>query len=120
MAIIVLSVEPVLLNLIENPEDLVAVWTKLQSQFQRQTWVNKLALRRQLHSLNLKDGNSVQDHIKAMNELFNEFAVVGDVTEEEDRVYSLTRLSRLLKRQKRIPRRKLLPKDYSLHRGSGK
>ena len=98
----------------------VVVWTKLQSQFQRKTWVNKLALRRQLHSLNLKDGNSVQDHIKPMNELFNEFAVVGDVTEEEDRVYSLTHLSRLLKRPKRIPRRNLLPKDYSLRRRSGK
>ena len=94
MAIIVLSVEPVLLNLIGDSEDLVAVWTKLQSQFQRQTWVNKLALRRQLRSLNLKDGNSVQDHIKAMNKLFNELAVVGDVIEEEDRVYYLTRLSR--------------------------
>ena len=51
----------------------------LQRQFQRITWANKLSLRRRLHSLHLRDGDSVQGHIKAMTELFNELAVVGDV-----------------------------------------
>ena len=89
LATIVLSVEPSLLYLIGDPEDPVAVWTKLQSQFQRKTWANKLSLRRRLHSLHLKDGDSVQDHIKAMTELFNELAVVGDEIQEEDRVVYL-------------------------------
>ena len=62
---------------------------KLQNQFQTKTWANKLALRHRLHSLQLKDGESVQDHIKAMTELFNELAVVGDAIEEEDRVVYL-------------------------------
>ena len=39
--------------------------------------------------LHLKDGESVQDHIKAMTELFNELAIVGDAIEEEDRVVYL-------------------------------
>ena len=86
LATIVLAVEPSLLYLIGDPEDPVVVWKKLQDQFQKKTWANKLALRRKLHSLQLRDGNSVQDHVKAMIELFNELAIVGDVIEEEDRV----------------------------------
>ena len=89
LATIVLAVEPSLLYLIGDPEDPVVVWKKLQDQFQKKTWANKLALRRKLHSLQLRDGNSVQDHIKAMIELFNELAIVGDVIEEEDRVVYL-------------------------------
>ena len=86
LATIVLAVEPSLLYLIGDPEDPVVVCRKLQDQFQKKTWANKLALRRKLHSLQLRDGNSVQDHVKAMIELFNELAIVGDVIEEEDRV----------------------------------
>ena len=37
----------------------------------------------------MKDGESVQGHIKAMTELFNELAIVGDAIEEEDRVVYL-------------------------------
>ena len=37
----------------------------------------------------MKDGESVQGHIKAMTELFNELAIVGDTIEEEDRVVYL-------------------------------
>ena len=43
---IVLAVEPSLLYLIGDPKDPVAVWQKLQNQFQKKTWANKLALRR--------------------------------------------------------------------------
>ena len=89
LATIVLTVEPSLLYLLGEPEDPSAVWQKLQDQFQKKTWANKLALRRRLHSLQLKDGESVQDHIKCMTELFNELAIVGDTIEEEDRVVYL-------------------------------
>ena len=90
LAIVVLSFDPSLLYLIgADPEDPVEVWGILQRQFQRITWANKLSLRRRLHSLHLRDGDSVQGHIKAMTELFNELAVVGDVITEEDRVVYL-------------------------------
>ena len=89
LATIVLTVEPSLLYLIGDPKDPVIVWKKLQDQFQKKNWANKLALRRRLHSLQLKDGDSVQDHIKAMIELFNELTIVGDVIDEEDRVVYL-------------------------------
>lgn len=66
MATIMLSGDPSMLYLIGNPEDLVAVWKKLADQFQKKTWATKLELRRKLHSLRLKDGDSVQEHVKAI------------------------------------------------------
>ena len=88
-ATIVLVIEPSLLYLMGDPEDPVAIRKKLQDQFQKKTWSNKLALRWRLHSLTLRDGESVQEHIKTMTELFNELAIVGDAIEEEDRVVYL-------------------------------
>ena len=44
LAIIVLSDEPLLLYLLGDPEDPIAVWKKLADQFQKKTWANKLEL----------------------------------------------------------------------------
>ncbi len=84
LATIVLSIEPSLLYLIGEPEDHIVVWKKLLDQFQKKTWANKLALRRKLNSLKLKDGDAVQEHIKVMIETFDALSVVGDTIEEED------------------------------------
>lgn len=89
LATIVLSIEPTLLYLLGDPEDPVAVWKKLTNQFQRKTWANKLVLRRKLHSTRLTDGDSVQEHVKKMVELFNELSVIGAELEEEDKVVYL-------------------------------
>lgn len=89
LAVIVLAVDPSLLYLIGDPEDRTAVWSKLNEQFQRKTWANKLYLRRKLFSMKLKEGGSVSDHIKAMTEVFEELAVIGDAVSEEDRVVHL-------------------------------
>ena len=64
LAVIVLSVDPSLFYLIGDPEDPVAVWKKLEDQFQKKSWATKLELRCKLHSLRLKDGESVQEHTK--------------------------------------------------------
>ena len=89
LATVVLSVDPSLLYLIGDPVDPTAVWTTLAEQFQKKSWVNRLNLRRRLHSLRLKDGESVQRHVKVMLETFNEFAVVGDTVTNEDKVVYL-------------------------------
>ena len=89
LALIVLSVEPSLLYLIGNPKDPVEGWKKLLDTFQRKTWANKLELRRKLYTLRLKDGESIQQHIKAMTEIFDSLAVIGDPVDEEDRVVHL-------------------------------
>ena len=81
---IVLSIEPSLLHLIGDPEDPIVVWKKLADQFQKKTWANKLELRCKLHALRLRDGDSVQEHIKAMTETFDGLSVVGDPVTNKD------------------------------------
>ena len=71
LSTIVLAVETSLLYLLGDPQDPVEVWNKLCDQFQAKTWANKLSLRRKLYSLKLKENESVQDHIKAMVEIFD-------------------------------------------------
>ena len=101
LALIVLSVEPSLLYLLGDPEDPVVVWKKLSDQFQKKTWANKLELRRRLYSLKLREGDSVQEHIRKMIEIFEELAVIGDPVTEEDLV---CRLKKSLYGLKQSPR----------------
>ena len=89
LATIVLAVKTNLLYLIGDPQDPVEVWDKLSNQFQKKTWANKLALRRKLHGLRLRDQEPVQEHIKAMVEVFDELAVIGEAIDEEDRVVQI-------------------------------
>ena len=84
LAIIVLAVDPSLLYLLGDPKDPRAVWQKLEEQFQRKTWSNKLQLRRKLYALKLKEGEPVNAHIKAMSEIFEALAAIGDVVSDED------------------------------------
>ena len=81
---VVLAVDPSLLYLLGNLDDPAAVWKKLEEQSQRKTWLDKLQLRRNLFSLKLKDGESVDQHIKTMTEVFEALAVISDPMTEED------------------------------------
>lgn len=89
LATLVLTIEPSLLYLVGDPQDPAEVWKKLADQFEKRTWANKLSLRRRLHSLRLQDGDSVQEHIKALTEIFDSLSIVGDAVPEEDRVVHL-------------------------------
>ena len=78
-----------LLYLVGDTEDPVVIWKKLADQFEKKTWATRLDLRRKLHSLRLKDGDSVQEHIKIMTELFDALSIAGETVSEEDRVVYL-------------------------------
>ena len=78
LILIVLSIEPSLLYLIGYPEDPDVVWQKLANQFQKNTWANKLELWQKLYSLCLKEGESIQKHVKDMTEVFEALPVIGD------------------------------------------
>ena len=88
IATIVLSVEPMLLHLLgpDPEEDPAAVWKKLADQFQKKMWANKLTLRRKLHNWKLKDGQSVQKHVKALTEIFDELSIIGDLLDKENQL----------------------------------
>ena len=75
--------------MISDPENPTEVWLKLESHFQKKTRANKLQRRRKLFSLRLKEGDSVQEHIKAMTEIFDGLSVTGDPISDEDRVVHL-------------------------------
>lgn len=89
LAIIVLSLDTSILYLIGDPSDPKTVWDLLEKQYQKKSWVNKLELRRKLYSLRLNEGDSANDHIKIMLEIFNKLSAIGDNINEEDRVVHL-------------------------------
>ena len=74
LAVIVLPIEPSLFYLLGNPQDPVQVWEKLQDQFQKKTWANKLSLLRKLYSLKFEEKDNMQDHIKKITEIFDELS----------------------------------------------
>ena len=83
-------IDPKLIYLLgADPTDPVVVWKRLEEQFQRKTWANKLHLRRKLFSLRLKEGGCMSQHIKALTEIFDELSVIGDIVSEEDKVVYL-------------------------------
>ncbi len=89
LAIVVLSIDTSLLYLIGEPSDPATVWKKLSDQFMKKSWGNKLELRRKLHSLRLKEGHAVQEHIREMTELFNALSEMDVPLTEDDRVVYL-------------------------------
>ena len=85
-----LSVDPTLLCLLgPDPENPAGVWRKLAGQFQKKTWTNKLAIRRKLYNLKLKDGQSMQKHVEMLTEVFDELSINGDPLDEENQVVQL-------------------------------
>ena len=64
LAIVVLSIDPTLLYLIGEPTNPKTVWTTLADQFHKTMCANKLQMKRKLHSLSLKEGDPVQEHIR--------------------------------------------------------
>ena len=76
LATVVLSIDPSLLYLLGDPQDPVVVWKKLARQFEKKTWATRLDLCRKLHSLRLKDGESAQEHIRVLTELFDALIVL--------------------------------------------
>ena len=72
-----------ILYIIGNPEDPVVLWKKLANQYEKKTWARRLDLRRKLHSMKLKKGNSAQVHMKKMIEPFDFLTVAGETVSEE-------------------------------------
>lgn len=89
LSILVLAISPSLLYLIGDPEDPVEVWIKLESHFQRNSWVNQFLLRKKLYNLNLENNGNLEDHIRILIQLFDNLCAVGDELKEKDRVMIL-------------------------------
>ena len=88
LATLGLSLDPTLLYLLDGIDDPKVAWKKLHDQYCKKTWANKLELQKKLHSLRLREGGSVQEHIRQMTELFSGLAGMDSPLTEEDKCTS--------------------------------
>ena len=86
---IVMSISSSQLYLITSCEDAARAWTALRNHFERDTLVNKLMLKKQYFRMGMKDGTSMEAHIKNMKELTDRLAAINAPIAEEDQVVNL-------------------------------
>ena len=126
---LMLLLDPSLLYLVEGLDNPSEVLAKLSDQFCKKTWANKLEVRKKLHSLRLREGGSVQEHIRQMTELFSALATMDSPLSEEDKVVvyllaslpeSFSVLVTALEASPEVPKmkvvtEKLLHQEWKLH-----
>ena len=91
LSTIVLSMQPQLHYLVgREPQDPVAVWKALSDHFERKTWANRYELWKRLFSMQwmkeIKDGGSVNEHQKSLQDIFDSLAVLKDPVSENKQV----------------------------------
>ena len=70
----------------ENPKD---AWDALRKHFERDTLANKLFLKKRYFRAEMKEGTSVEVHLKEMKEITDRLASIGAPISEEDQVVTL-------------------------------
>ena len=85
----VLAINSSQLYLVMSSETPSAAWTALRNHYERDTLANKLLLNKQYFRSEMRDGTSIEKHLKFMKELTDKLAAVGAAVEEEDQVVTL-------------------------------
>ena len=88
-SVIVLAINSSQLYLVTSSETPSAAWTALRNHYERDTLANKLLLKKQYFRAEMKDGTSVERHLKQMKELTDRLAAIGAPIAEEDQVVTL-------------------------------
>ena len=70
----------------ETPRD---AWNALWNHFERDTLANKLFLKKKFFRMEMKEGTSLETHIKHMKEVTDKLAAIGSPISEEDQVVTL-------------------------------
>lgn len=86
---IVLTVSDELIYLITECESPKAAWDKLSSHFERDTLANRIYLKKQYFRAVMKDGESIEKHLKHMKDIVNKLAAIKAPVSEEDQVVTL-------------------------------
>ena len=91
LSTIVLSMQPQLHYLVgRERQDPVAVWKALSDHLERKTWTNHYELWKLLFSMprmkKIKDGGSVNEHLKSLQDIFDSLAVLEDPVSENKQV----------------------------------
>ena len=88
-SVIVLAISTSQLYLVTSCEQPREAWEALRNQFERDTLANKLLLKKQYFRLEMKEGTSIEQHLKHMKELTERLAAIGAPIAEEDQVVTL-------------------------------
>ena len=86
---IVLAISTPQLYLVTSCERPQQAWKELRDHFERDTLANKLFLKKQYFRLEMKEGTSIEKHLKHMKELTDRLAAIGAPIAEEDQVVTL-------------------------------
>ena len=70
----------------ETPKD---AWDALRSHFEQNTLANKLLLKKRFFRMEMKEGTTIENHLKQMKELSDQLAAIGAPITEEDQVVTL-------------------------------
>ena len=65
------------------------MWDALRNHFEQETLANKLFLKKRYFRTEMKEGTSIEAHLKYMKELTDKLAAIGAPTDEEDQVVTL-------------------------------
>ena len=86
---IVLAISASQLYLVTSCEHPKGAWDALRNHFERDTLANKLFLKKQYFRTEMREGTSVEKHLKYMKELIDRLAAIGAPIAEEDQVVTL-------------------------------
>ena len=86
---IALAISTPQLYLITSCEKLKDAWDALYNHFERKSLANKLYLKKQYFRTEMKDGTSIETHLKHMKEITDKLASIGAPISEEDQVVTL-------------------------------
>ena len=70
----------------ETPKD---AWDALRSHFERNTLANKLFLKKRFFRMEMKEGATIESHLKEMKELSDQLSAIDAPITEEDQVVTL-------------------------------
>ena len=86
---IVLAIKTTQLYLVTSCEDPKQTWDTLRNHFERDTLANKLFLKKQYFRTEMKEGTSMEQHLKHMKDITDRLAAIGAPISEEDQVVTL-------------------------------
>ena len=88
-SVIAMSVSTSQLYLITSFEEPKEAWNALKKHFERETLANKLFLKKQYFQKEMREGNSIDMHLKEMKELADKLSSIGAPISKEDQVVTL-------------------------------
>jgi hypothetical protein len=80
--------DDVLFNIVTK-KTTTGLWTKLESLYMTKSLTNRIFLKRQLHSLRMKEGTKINDHLNTFNTLLVQLISMRVKFESQDKVITL-------------------------------